>query len=39
MKGGFWYENVGSDFSTGLRKSKDVSMQNFSQYIVEKKIR
>ena len=36
MKGGFWHEKLRSDFSTGLRKSKDVGMENFSQYIVEK---
>jgi len=39
MKGVYWYEKVRSDFSTDLRKSKDVAMKNFSQYLVEKKKR
>ena len=39
MKGGNWYEKLGSDFSTCLRKNNNVAMENFSQYQVEKKIR
>ena len=40
MKGRFWYEDKLSVFPTPFIKHKNIAMEkNFSQYLVEKKIR